>query len=73
MTDSTEFIEELQVTDDGGVVKKMIKQGEDGPLPNEGEKCLVHYEGRLEDGSIFDSSYDRGDPLELKVGTGMVI
>lgn len=42
-------------------------------MPAENETCLVHYEGRLEDGTIFDSSYERDDPLELNVGAGMVI
>lgn len=68
----TTYIEELNITEDGGVIKKMIKAGED-LAPEHGQECHVHYEGRLEDGTVFDSSYDRGDPLELKVGTGMVI
>lgn len=68
----TDFIEEVNITEDGGVIKKMIKAGED-LMPQNGQECRVHYEGRLEDGSVFDSSYDRGDPLTLSVGTGQVI
>jgi len=34
---------------------------------------LVNYEGRLEDGTIFDTSYDRGEPLKVAIGTGQVI
>lgn len=63
----TEFIQEDKLTEDGGVIKKMISEGED-LMPESGDKCHVHYEGRLEDGTVFDSSYDRGDPLELNVG-----
>lgn len=37
-----------------------------------GDTVRVHYEGRLEDGSVFDSS-EGGDPLEFKVGAGEVI
>jgi FKBP-type peptidyl-prolyl cis-trans isomerase len=33
----------------------------------------MHYEGKLTTGSVFDSSYTRGSPLPLKIGTGQVI
>ncbi|MDB5047482.1 MAG: Peptidyl-prolyl cis-trans isomerase (rotamase) - cyclophilin family, partial [Fibrobacteres bacterium] len=33
----------------------------------------VHYAGRLTDGKEFDNSYKRGQPIDFKVGTGMVI
>lgn len=37
-----------------------------------GNKVKVHYKGYLEDGTVFDSSYD-GDPLEFTVGNNEVI
>jgi len=37
-----------------------------------GDTVQVHYTGRLEDGSVFDSS-DGRDPLEFQLGSGMVI
>src|SRR3569833_1124751 len=38
----------------------------------QGDKIKVHYHGRLDDGSTFDSSEGR-EPLEFEVGSGMVI
>lgn len=37
-----------------------------------GDTIKVHYRGRLEDGTVFDSSEGR-DPLQFEVGSGMVI
>lgn len=44
-----------------------------GPEPHEGQIVLVHYTGRLENGTKFDSSLDRGEPLEFVLGAGQVI
>lgn len=39
----------------------------------DGDAISVHYAGKLEDGTPFDSSYDRGSPFDLTLGAGMVI
>jgi FK506-binding protein 2 len=39
----------------------------------EGDKINVHYRGTLEDGTEFDASYNRGQPLGFVVGKGQVI
>lgn len=41
--------------------------------PNVGKTCRVHYKGTFNDGTQFDSSYDRGEPLEFVCGAGMMI
>ena len=41
--------------------------------PNVGKVCKTHYRGTLNDGTVFDSSYDRGEPLEFICGMGMMI
>lgn len=38
-----------------------------------GALLIVNYEGLLEDGTKFDSSYDRGRPFQCVIGTGRVI
>lgn len=37
--------------------------------------CFVSlfYQGKLTDGTVFDSSYERGDPIEFELGSGQVI
>ncbi|MFW9997185.1 MAG: FKBP-type peptidyl-prolyl cis-trans isomerase [Candidatus Odinarchaeota archaeon] len=44
-----------------------------GPSPTKGQTISVHYTGWLTDGTKFDSSVDRGDPLVFKIGVGQVI
>jgi FKBP-type peptidyl-prolyl cis-trans isomerase len=44
-----------------------------GDVASKGKVVSVHYTGRLTDGTKFDSSLDRGRPIEFALGTGRVI
>ena len=57
---------------DSGLYYKVTKPGT-GPQPQKGQTIRAHYEGRLVDGKVFDSSYARKEPLEFAVGIGQVI
>lgn len=56
-----------------GLRYKITKANEDGQSINAGDKISVHYSGQFLDGKVFDSSLDRGEPIEFNVGTGRVI
>ncbi|MCF0151453.1 MAG: FKBP-type peptidyl-prolyl cis-trans isomerase [Firmicutes bacterium] len=43
------------------------------PGKNSGKTCVVHYRGTFNDGTQFDASYDRNEPLEFICGAGMMI
>src|SRR3990167_4920729 len=45
----------------------------DGKAVVKGALITTQYRGTLEDGSVFDSSYERGKPFQCVIGTGRVI
>ena len=51
----------------GGLQYRIFRAGE-GPKPAADDRVVVHYRGRLLDGTEFDSSYRRGEPAEFMVG-----
>lgn len=50
-----------------------ISQETNGARPNTGDTVVVHYTGTLLDGTKFDSSYDRGEPISFPLVKGAVI
>jgi len=71
-TDTTSTGEGNAVTTASGLKYIEIIKG-DGPAPQTGEVVSVHYRGTLEDGTEFDNSYTRGQPIGFALGRGMVI
>ena len=57
---------------ESGLMYVQLKKGS-GSSPESGAKVKVHYTGKLKDGKVFDSSYDRGKPIEFIAGKGQVI
>ena len=57
---------------ESGLRYKMIQKGA-GKKAENGKTVSVHYEGSLENGKVFDSSYPRKKPIDFKLGQGQVI
>ncbi|OMP31192.1 peptidylprolyl isomerase [Mangrovimonas sp. DI 80] len=55
-----------------GLRYQIIQKGA-GKKAEKGKTVAVHYKGQLADGTVFDSSYKRNQPLEFTVGVGQVI
>ncbi|XP_018407478.1 PREDICTED: FK506-binding protein 59-like isoform X1 [Cyphomyrmex costatus] len=64
---------DLTPAQDGGVLKKIIREGEGEETPMNRCKVKVHYVGTLEDGTKFDSSRDRKSPFTFTLGNNSVI
>ena len=62
---------EMQVTPSGLYYK--ITKTTDGIAPQRGDEVAVHYAGKLVDGSEFDSSFKRNQPIDIPIGVGQVI
>lgn len=54
------------VTTASGLQYEVLKMG-DGPKPADTSRVKTHYHGTLIDGTVFDSSVDRGEPVEFPV------
>merc|ERR1712217_744395 len=57
-----------------GVEKEVIKAGDGVNFPKKNDTVTMHYTGTLTNGGKkFDSSVDRGQPFQTKIGVGQVI
>lgn len=57
---------------ESGLIYVCTKKGK-GPKPGFKQMVKVHYTGKLLDGTVFDSSIERGEPIEFELGVGRVI
>ncbi len=60
------------VTTESGLQYVILEEGTGGQV-KVGDEVTAHYTGFLENGDIFDSSVDRGQPLEMPIGVGRLI
>ncbi|SHI68808.1 peptidylprolyl isomerase [Aquimarina spongiae] len=70
-----ELLEELATgfdKTDSGLRYQIIQKG-DGAKAEKGNTVSVHYKGSLPDGTVFDSSYKRNQPIDFPLGMGHVI
>jgi FKBP-type peptidyl-prolyl cis-trans isomerase len=68
LNDASEGFEKTE----SGLRYKIIQEG-DGKKASKGDMVSVHYKGQLLDGTVFDSSYKRKEPIDFKIGVGQVI
>lgn len=57
---------------DSGLYYKILQKG-NGAKAQKGKTVSVHYKGMLTDGTEFDSSYKRNEPIQFTLGVGQVI
>lgn len=58
---------------ESGLKYVITKENPDGEQPDSGNTVSVHYEGRLIDGTVFDSSFKRDKPIDFPLGQRRVI
>lgn len=64
---------ELDMTTTSSGLQYAVTEAGDGKTPEAGQLVQVHYTGKLADGTIFDSSYEYGEPIAFPLGQGFVI
>ena len=63
----------IELSGDGGLWKRILREGTGDERPAVGQEVQVHYTGGLLDGTTFDSSRDRPGNFSYQIGKGAVI
>lgn len=72
MAQTQQVLEEIKLTEDGGVIKQILRRGTGETHPPAGASVQVHYVGTFADsGEQFDSSRKSDKPFEFKLGKSM--
>lgn len=61
------------ITTPSGLKYVVVQEGSGDQTPAKGATVTAHYTGKLLNGTKFDSSYDRNEPIKFPVGNGRVI
>lgn len=56
-----------------GVLLRTLRKGDGRHFPKSGDSCLVHFEGRLEDGTLFASTRERHQIFQFTIGEKHII
>ena len=67
-----EWGEDISPDKDEKVFKRVLVEGQGEEYPAAGDEVYVHYTGRLLDGTVFDSSVERNELFQFKLGEGKV-
>ena len=75
MTHNSKFItlNKMEYTKTPSGLQYNISAEGAGDKPKPGSHVKVHYTGKLENGTVFDSSHKRNQPLDFQLGVGQVI
>ena len=68
-----EWGEDITADKSGQLFKRILTEGTGDERPMTDDKVFVHYTGRLLDGTVFDSSVNRGEPFSFTLGTGILL
>ena len=68
--DKSTWGEDISPSKNGSLFKNLLQEGEGSDTPLVGDHVYVHYEGRLLDQTVFDSSKGNAAPFEVDVGLG---
>lgn len=61
----------VDLTGDGGVIKKVLRKSSLKQKPKGGWDVTIHYTGKLSDGTVFYSTRDKDEAFTYKLGTCM--